>query len=388
MKNQKFSLTGSVPNQIVDENGKVYRSLRNLSESIGVIRSNVSRHLKRDGVFEHNGIKYFAVQQNPIAEGNTPKPIFQPREDEDEYQEFRKTKQEIAKIKNLTFKTYNFKYTHKEKGNRYAIALFSDAHIEETVKPESVLGRNEYNVKIAQTRIANYFQNLAHCLNTDQVDDLIFASLGDTISGFIHEELSQCNGLTPTKAITKAQSLIVSGLKFICDSTDLKPIKFVGIVGNHSRTTKKIQHANGYEMSLEFLMYDNIRQQCELLGLPIEFAIPESEVALVVTPDNKTLLFCHGFQIKSTGTNTVCGIYPALQRLALKWGKTFNQDRIYLGHFHSCISIPSAAVNGSIIGYNSFSLTNGFEFQKPCQYYEVIDTELGGQLLERKIYCE
>lgn len=388
MKDQKFSLVGSVPNQIVDENGNVYKSLRNLSETLGVNRPNVAYHLKRYGFFQHNGIKYFAMEQKPINEKDLPKPIFQPREDEEEYQEFRKTKQEINKIKNLTFKSYNFKYTHKERGTRYAIALFSDAHIEETVKPESVLGKNEYNVKIAQARIANYFQNLAHCLNTDQVDDLIFASLGDTISGFIHEELSQCNELTPLKAISKAQSLIVSGLKFICDSTKLKTIKFIGIVGNHSRTTKKIQHANGYEMSLEYLMYDNIREQCEALGLPIEFAIPESEVALVETPDNRTLLFCHGFQIKSNGTNTVCGIYPALQRLALKWGKTFNQDRIYLGHFHSCISIPSAAVNGSIIGYNSFSLTNGFEYQKPCQYYEVIDTELGGQLLERKIYCE
>ena len=388
MKNQKFELKGSVPNQIVDENGNVYKSLRSLSAKLGVNRTRIAYNFKKRGSFTYNSVTYFPMNAQPIGKDDKDdKIVFTPRDDEEEYQEFKKTKEEINKIKNLTFKTYNFKYTHRPRGSRYAVALFSDAHIEETVLPESVLNKNEYNVKIAEKRIQSYFENLSHCLNTDKVDDLIFASLGDTISGFIHEELAQCNGLTPMKAISKAQSLIVSGLQFLCDNTELNSIKFIGIVGNHSRTTKKIQHANGYEMSLEYLMYENIKNQCECLDLPIEFAIPESEVALVETPDNRTLLFCHGFQIKATGTNTVCGIYPSLQRLALKWGKTFNQDRIYLGHFHSCISIPSAAVNGSIIGYNSYSLTNGFEYQKPCQYYEVIDTNFG-QLLERKIYCE
>ena len=362
MKNQKFELKGSVPNQIVDENGNVYKSLRSLSAKLGVNRPRIAYNFKKRGSFTYNSVTYFPMNVQPIGKDDKDdKIVFTPRDDEEEYQEFKKTKEEINKIKNLTFKTYNFKYTHRPIGSRYAVALFSDAHIEETVLPESVLNKNEYNVKIAEKRIQSYFENLSHCLNTDKVDDLIFASLGDTISGFIHEELAQCNGLTPMKAISKAQSLIVSGLQFICDNTELNSIKFIGIVGNHSRTTKN--------------------------DLPIEFAIPESEVALVETPDNRTLLFCHGFQIKATGTNTVCGIYPSLQRLALKWGKTFNQDRIYLGHFHSCISIPSAAVNGSIIGYNSYSLTNGFEYQKPCQYYEVIDTNFG-QLLERKIYCE
>lgn len=374
--------------RVVDENGTIYPSRQYLSRKLNVCKDNISRALKKHGVYtDRNGLKYYYLDEASVPQCSKPTVIYAKREDEKEYEEFKKHKEIIKEVEELPFTQFNFKYAHRTKGTRYAIALFSDAHIEEIVKPESVLGKNEYNVKIAEERIAKYFNNLADCLNTDEVDDLIFASLGDTISGFIHEELAQCNELTPLKAISKAQSLIVSGLQFLCSNTKLNSIKFIGIVGNHSRTTKKIQHSNGYEMSYEWLMYENIKNNCESLNLPIEFAIPESEVALVSTPDNKTLLFCHGFQIKSTGTNTVCGIYPSLQRLALKWGRTYNQDRIYLGHFHSCISIPTAAVNGSIIGYNTYALTNGFEYQKPCQYYEVIDTSFG-QLLERKIYCE
>lgn len=382
MKN-KFELIPSRSNKLVDENGKVYESLRQLEKEIGVQHSTIGVKLKRDGYFKFNGITYYAVNTRPVVaeEKNTDEPVISTEEKAD-FEEFKKMKD----VRNLGFTNYKFNYTSKKQGSRYAVALFSDAHIEETVVPSSVLGMNEYNISIAEKRIQAYFQNLCECLKEDKVDDLIFASLGDTISGYIHEELAQCNGLSPLEATYKAQSLIYSGLKYICEETNLNSIKFIGIVGNHGRTTKKIQHANGFKMSYEWLMYQNIKKFSEMDSLPIEFCIPEAEVAIVNTPDGQKLIFAHGFQIKGSGTGTVCGIYPALNRLALKWGKVFGQDKIYIGHFHQCVSIPNAVVNGSIIGYNTFALSNGFSFEEPCQYYEVFDTKIG-QLLSRKIYC-
>ena len=110
-------------------------------------------------------------------------------------------------------------------------------------------------------------------------------------------------------------------------------------------------------------------------------------MAIEDTSDGKRFLFIHGFQIKGSGNGTVCGIYPSLGRLSLKYGKVYKQDKIYLGHFHSCISIPNAVVNGSIIGYNSYALTNGFAYEEPAQMYELYDTNIG-QLLTRQIYCK
>ena len=383
MKNN-FELIPSRKNKLVDDKGNTYESLRQLETKIGVQHSVIGVKLKRDGFFKHNGVTYYAAETRPVAAkaANTPKSEI-PAEEKADFEEFKRMKD----VKNLDFTTYDFSYTPKNQGTRYAIALFSDAHIEETVNPSSVLNLNEYNIGIAEQRIQAYFENLCECLKEDKVDDLIFASLGDTISGYIHEELSQTNGLSPLEATFKAQSLIYSGLKYICEETYLNSIKFIGIVGNHSRTTKKIQHSNGFKMSYEWLMYKNIEQQCQIEGLPIEFCIPESEVAVVNVPDGQKFIFAHGFQIRGGGNGTVCGIYPALNRLALKWGKVFGQDRIYIGHFHQCVSINNAVVNGSIIGYNTFALTNGFSFEEPCQYYEVYDTNIG-QLLTRKIYCK
>lgn len=383
-----------VPNGMRDNFGNEWDSITALAKELHVHRVRLGKILKEEGAFKHKG-KVYTLKTTPviqidasineedinISDGNNPDNELHITKEE--YENFKALKNATE----LPFEKYDIKFKSHNKGLRYAIALFSDAHIEETVDPASVLGKNEYNISIAEQRIKNYFINLATCINKDHVEELIFASLGDTISGFIHEELAQTNSLTPSEATIKAQSLIYSGLDFLCKNTKLNSIKFIGIVGNHSRTTKKIQHSNGYKMSYEWIMYQNIKSMCEITNLPIEFNIPESEMAVADMPDGKRFIFVHGYQIKSGGSGTVCGIYPALNRLAMKWDRTFNQDKIYLGHFHSCVSIPNAVVNGSIIGFNSFALSNGFTYEEPAQMYEVYDSERG-LLLTRKIYCD
>jgi hypothetical protein len=295
--------------------------------------------------------------------------------------------QNYLSAKKNNFEYYKFDSKCLESGEKYAVALFSDAHIEETVLPDSVLGLNEYNVDVAKYRIERYFVGLSECLKKDNVKTLIFASLGDTISGFIHDSLQQENGLTPPEAVLFGQSLIISGLKYLIEHNPNVSISFIGIYGNHSRLTKKIQYDNGFKLSYEYIMYKNIQSICELSGMKIKFIIPNSEMALLEMPDRNRFIFIHGYQIKSGGTATICGIYPALQRLAMKWDRTFHQTKIYLGHFHSCTSIPSATVNGSIIGYNAFAMSNGMAYEEPAQVYELYDTKIG-YLLTRKIYCK
>lgn len=372
--------------KLIDDTGRIYSSLRKLSEQLNVSRDFITKRLKDNGYLEFNERTYSIYNDNSIHQDNGVENAicFNNIDIEpDDYKEF----QQYKSVKEQNVELYNFNYTERESGYKYAVAVFSDAHIEETVNPENILSLNEYNIDIAKQRIETYFQNLARCLNRDAVDELIFASLGDTISGYIHEELSQQNGMTPVEATFIAQSIIFSGLKFLCENTNVSSIKFVGIVGNHSRITKKIQHSNGYKMSYEYLMYKNIESQCKVCNLPIEIYIPESEFAIINTPDNKKFVFCHGFQVRSSGTSTVCGIYPALQRLSLKWNKIIKQDKIYIGHFHQCISIPNVVVNGSIIGYNSFALSNGMSYEEPAQMYEVYDTKIG-HICTRKIYCK
>ena len=393
--NQEFNsdFRGRTPNQIVDADGTVYKSVRTLARKIGVHHSKITRAIRRNGLFKWDGVEYRlkpydGKQDN--SHGNKPShkknTVEISREEYKDLDEYRHYKEQLKAVNELTFNHYDFSRSDREPGRRYAVALFSDAHIEETVKPETVIGLNEYSLDIARERVKNYFVNLVSCLNEDKVEELLFAALGDLMSGHIHPELEQENSLSPLQCVYEGQNLLYNGLKYICDNTNLKRIKFIGIVGNHGRTTKKIQHSNGYAMSYEWLLYKNVEKECMLTNLPIEFCIPNSEMAVVDMPDKKRFIFIHGFQIKGTHNGTVCGIYPALNRLTLKYGKVFKQDKVYLGHFHSCTSIPNAVVNGSIIGYNSFALTNGFSYEEPAQMYECYDDKTG-LLLTRQIYC-
>lgn len=365
--------------EYIDNNGNTYQSIREFCRKLGVGRTYVRLCFKNKGYYINKSRNLTLKPINYV--GEIPALINSEKDAiDEEYQNYKSARK-------VEFNYYKIEKSNHEEGERYAIALFSDAHLEETVEPNTVLGLNEYNIKIAEERVKSYFSNLATCLERDKVKHLYFSVLGDIISGYIHESLQQENGLTPPEATLFGQSLIVSGLKFLNERLKDVKITFIGICGNHSRTTKKLQNSNGFKLSYEWIMYQNIKQICDMLELGIEFLIPESELALIETPDGKRYIFCHGFQVQSKGTGTVAGIYPALQRLAMKWQKVFKQDKIFLGHYHTNVSIPSATVNGSVIGYNAFALTNGMGYEEPAQQYEVFDSKIG-QLLSRKIYCK
>ena len=209
-----------VPNGIRDNFGNEWDSIRALAKELHVHRVRLGKILKTEGAFKHKG-KVYTLKTTPVIQVATPEIKTETKDNsqvsgltitQEEYDNF----QALKNATELPFEKFDIKFKVHKDGVRYAVALFSDAHIEETVEPASVLGKNEYNVAIAEERIKNYFTNLATCIKKDHVEELIFASLGDTISGYIHDELAQTNGLTPSEATIKAQSLIYCGLDFLC----------------------------------------------------------------------------------------------------------------------------------------------------------------------------
>ena len=239
--------------KLIDKNGVIYNSIHEFAKKTRVSRRYVHTMLSKKGYYEN---KARGIIANKYDEGGgtllpTPATVV-----DEEYENFKAARQ-------TEYKIFKIDKPETSDGFRYAIALFSDAHIDETVNPDTVLGLNEYNIDIATERVTAYFANLATCIKRDAVSDLYFASLGDTISAYIHEHLMQENGMTPQEAVLFGQSLIVSGLKYLREKLPAVAITFIGISGNHSRTTKKIQASNGYKLSYEWIMYHNIKQICE-----------------------------------------------------------------------------------------------------------------------------
>ena len=418
--------------QVVDQKGKHFESLAEACRVYGLNRKSIAKHIERQGSYDDGKISLTPLNMvktrkeevkninSKLAQTETAVKRLEKIKDkeiqhimatkakelqmiEDEKdKEIAELKKEIDKAKDSDYenflKTKTDKFIlHKIKpgelpqGSHYVITLFSDAHIEETVDERSVLGLNKYTLDIARQRVDAYFRNLTNCLIKDNIKIVYLGCLGDIITGFIHEEYAEENGLTPPQAVMEAQNMILSGIQYMVEHIKGLQLTFIGICGNHSRVTKKVQASNNFKMSYEYILYHNLANiVTNILKLDnVKFEIPNAELYILETPDpdKKRYIFAHGYQIKGSGTGTVCGIYPSLQRLSMKWERTLHQDRIYIGHFHSYTSIPKAVVNGSIIGYNAFALNNGFEYEEPQQAYEVYDTKMG-LLLTRPIYCK
>ena len=392
----------NVCNKIVDTQGRIYNSIRQLTKSIHVDRGRISKSLNKKGSFVHNGVTYMlykdavkcASSDSCVVKATStvlnpgvtqPEPIIVSvpveREDEAEYQDYLKYK----RASEVPFEKFTFHLRESDKGSTYAVALASDWHVEECFTSESTMGINEYNPEIARQRAEKYFANLVACINKDKVDDLVLALMGDFSSNYIHPELERTNAMSPIEAQMFAQSLLYSGIKFICDNTNLHSIKVIGLCGNHGRICIKPSHNDFASMNYEYVMYKNIERECELTKLPVEFYIPKSEIALVDMPDGNKFLFTHGQSIR--GGNGIAGILPALMRACLKWGHTFHQTKTYIGHFHNLMSTPTVSVNGSLIGYNPLSIAGQYISEEPQQLYEVWSENLG-HIITRNIYTK
>lgn len=281
-------------------------------------------------------------------------------------------KKDAAPVELVEIKT---KVSEGKEGNT-GFLICSDWHAEETVKSSTVLGLNEFNLEIAEQRIKNFFSNAIYMMKKKPVDNLVIGLLGDFIGGYIHDELAQTNGLSPMQGIQFVKGLIISGLKAIHDELPgLQKITVVGITGNHSRTTKKLQFNNGFAMNHEFFMYKDIEQTLTLMGLSkFEYIIPEGDLAYMDIY-GKRILMCHGFQFKSAGG--VGSIYPPMLRWFGKMNQTIKIDKAFIGHWHTSIYTKEVCVNGSLKGYDAFAIGHGLSFELPQQTYVILNEKRG-----------
>lgn len=259
------------------------------------------------------------------------------------------------------------------------IVQFSDWHVEESVKKDSVLGMNEYNPEIAKERADSVIFQMCKIISHHQarynINSVVIALLGDFIGGWIHEELMQTNSEAPIAAIRTARNLLLSGLKHMHENLKVEKIFVVCIGGNHSRTSRKIQFANFSDVSLEYGMYLDLQEICKQMGLnKFDFIIPKAQLA-VVSLLNKKILFAHGYEFKYQGG--IGGIYPPMLRWFFKISKSLRVDKAFIGHWHQPIFTEQCVVNNSLKGFDAYAMDKGMDFQPPSQNLILLDSRYG-----------
>jgi len=270
--------------------------------------------------------------------------------------------------------TGTFVVPMQEDAEAVAVAVFSDAHIEERVDPRSVNGINEYTLDIAKMRVEKFFTNVVKLLKKEQKDarikTLVLALLGDNFSGSIHEELLETNQLPPVEAALLAQELIEKGIRYILDNTDVNLVIPTNS-GNHARLTKRVHVSTEYGNSLETYMYCTMAKHFAK-EKRVTFNISTGYLNYVDI-GGYTIAFHHGTFIKYLGG--MGGPTISLNKAIAQWQKMRRADLYVQGHLHQFIDGGNFIINGSIIGYNAFALSIKASPEPPTQTFFLVDTK-------------
>lgn len=269
-----------------------------------------------------------------------------------------------------------------------AVAVASDWHVEERVRPESIAGRNEYNLDIADYRIRRFFQGITWHIEHQRasgrihVPNLVLGLIGDLMTGYIHEELQENNFLSPTETMVWLTPRLSDNIETLQKKLDID-ITIPCCYGNHGRTTKKPRIESGYANSYEWLMYKQLEDKLSR-NKRIRFQVAQSAHNYVEVYD-RVLHFTHGDELKYGGGIGGLGI-PLLKRVPM-WDRIRPADVHILGHFHQLRDYGRAVVNGSLIGYNAYAMSIGADFEKPQQALFYVDAK-HGKCMQTAIWVE
>jgi hypothetical protein len=285
-------------------------------------------------------------------------------------------------IDQITGARLTAKIPAREKGTlreMTAVALASDWHVEETVDPEAVAGRNKYDLTVAADRVERFFQavawNVEHQRGSGKVvvRDLVLWLGGDLISGYIHEELQEGNELSPTQAILWLMPRLEGGIRGLLDRLGLDSIVVPCSFGNHGRTTHRKRISTGHANSYEWLMYKDLEARMRD-EKRVRFEVTASAHQYVQVYD-RVIHFHHGDSLNYQGG--VGGIGIPLLKAVPQWDRVIRADVHCIGHFHQYRDFGRAVVNGSLIGFSPYAQEIRAEYEEPQQALFFIDSKRG-----------
>lgn len=265
------------------------------------------------------------------------------------------------------------------------VVVWSDFHYGEVVHADQINGVNSFNASVAKGR----FQKLV-----DNVVDLSFNHMGragknypgivvclggDMIGGDIHEELARTNDRTSMQSVQDLANMLASGIGEIANKFGRVFIPCV--VGNHGRSTVKPVMKNRVTTSYDWLMYCLLEAKFQG-DKRVRFQVSNSADAHFKVYGHRFLL-THGDSLGVKGGDGIIGSIGPIMRGVAKLHSSkaaigMDFDTALICHFHQYFTLPGIIVNGSLKGYDEFSmLALRAKYQRPIQSLTFVHPEHG-----------
>jgi hypothetical protein len=268
-------------------------------------------------------------------------------------------------------------------GNRGTLlACFSDFHVGEVVEPAEMNWYNAYNPEIAEQRIRRYFERVVrvarHYLSGVTYDGIVLASLGDTISGDIHDEFRETNGLSNYEAVPFVVPLLEAGIGMLAE--EFGKVHVVSVPGNHGRDSKKPTYKKRSAHNADTMVAKLVASRfADVKG--VTFDIPAA-ISVDFQVYSTRFRAEHGDEAKGGS-----GIQGALAPLTLMAHRSRKQaqaegvpfDTMLVGHWHQYMSLVSKGlvVNGAGKGYDEYARGKKFDPEPPQQALLLVTPEHG-----------
>ena len=265
------------------------------------------------------------------------------------------------------------------KSEAVAVAVLSDCHWDEIVRPEEVDYTNAYNREIAEMRLHRFVEKTIE-LSRDYVANVNVTGLvlllgGDLVSGDIHEELKETNEGTSLETAVHWSGELAAAIGSLADH--FGNIHVAAVVGNHGRRTRKPRSKGRVHDNFDWLIAHSVST---MLGSDdrITWQIPETADTIVKVHGTRILL-THGDKV--TGGSGIGGIWPPIKRLQarLQTNPSTAHDLLVMGHWHQLTLATTAKllVNGSLKGWDEYAATSAFEWEEPRQAWFLVTPEHG-----------
>ncbi len=242
------------------------------------------------------------------------------------------------------------------------ITIWSDFHYGEVVFKSQVGGVNEYNKNIAKRRIEKLVLttiDLAHNhmgSATAKYPGIVICLGGDMLGGNIHEELANTNDRTTQQSIEDQIDMLAAGIDTMATSFGKAFVPCV--VGNHGRSTKKMQMKDRVFTSHEWNIYCALARHFKG-SKNIQFMIPEGADAQFKVYGHRYFL-THGDSLGTKGGDGIIGAIGPILRGSIKTSHSEAQigrdyDTLLIGHWHQMLWLPRVICNNSLKGYDEYA---------------------------------
>jgi transposase len=250
------------------------------------------------------------------------------------------------------------------------VAFLSDLHLDEVIRPEQIEYVNDYNRKIAEKRLQNFFQNTLRLMR-DHITGIDYEGIvvpfgGDFVSGDIHEELTETNEAPMIESILHWIGPLAAGVRMLAE--DFKHVYIPCVVGNHGRRSRKPRAKNRAQDNFDWLLYHLVAREFQG-DKRVKFDIsnaPDITYSVYAT----LILLTHGDQFR--GGSGIAGLLSPLMIGESRKRKRQSAVRrpfefMQMGHWHQRSMFKSLIVNGSLKGYDEYAFTSNFDFEEPQQ---------------------